>query len=195
MSEDHSNDSSPGHKPGETQQPAGQRQNPTPAPASPGGARPVIPNEAEILRVGAIERRDLARLTARKALADPTVLTPQRLARLGRDGLARFVVELRHGALGEPAQPRRPVPTSVAQPVASTKPHPTNAAPSNTNTAKPKPKAAPPTTTPSVGRIAGWWLNIRLDELRIDGTARRWGYAAGFVSLTLAVALILARRL
>lgn len=210
MSHDRSDDASRPRKPGETAPQPGSPPQPPPSARPPAARRPVTPDEAEILHAGAIERLELARLTARKALADPTSLTQERLARLGQDGVARFVVELRQAVLGVGPEPGRSVQAAQARPVDAAKPRVPNGAKAESNTGKfnpgksgagqpnatkPDPKAALPKANPRIGRIAGWWQTIHLDDVRIDGTARRWGYVAGLCALMPAVAVILALRL
>ena len=61
-------------------------------------SRPHVDEDA-ILREGIEARRRLGRQVAQEALADPAGLTPERLRRLGPEGLQRFVVELRRSGL------------------------------------------------------------------------------------------------
>ena len=88
--------------------------------------RPHVDEDA-ILREGIEARRRLGRQVAREALADPAGLTPERLRRLGSEGLQRFVVELRRSGLGEAQQPRHDGPqpalgSRAAQPVSRRQP-------------------------------------------------------------------------
>jgi hypothetical protein len=199
MSDDRSKDAPRPRKPGETPPKPVRRPQPPPS-VSPAARRPVAPDEAEILRAGVAERLELARQTAHEALADPTTLTPTRLARLGRDGLAQFVAELRRATFGQVAKPRRTEAATPAAPVPVPR-HSSAAqrrATDATSRSKLEPTAAPDAAfrpTPRVGRIAGWWQSIDLDDVRIDASARKYGYCAGFITLVATVSLLLTWRL
>lgn len=147
--------------------------------------KPMTPKEIEsaILRDGTAARLALARQTALKALSDPGVLTPKRLSRLGSDGVARFVDELRRSALGGVKQE------------SSSKP----AAPANSKGAAASAKAktsarAQPIDTKTIGvaTIAGWWQSTSEGAPHFEAQARRHGWLAG--SLVMLACLALLRR-
>lgn len=155
--------------------------------------------EAEILREGEAARLALARQTALKALTEPDVLTAKRLARLGSDGLARFVAELRHASLvnarqGSASAPAARSGTSVAAPGqrngrsgSADRSGPGEAA------ARVKPNAPAPgpvkSKTIGVATIPGWWRSTREGAPHFEEQARRGGIFAG--GLVLAACLLL----
>jgi hypothetical protein len=153
--------------------------------------------EARILREGEAARLALGIRTAREALTDPGVLDAKRLGRLGRDGLARFIAELRHGALGTgrpigpPAStPARPGPSGGADERVSTPPTVPDAAPPAAAGRQPSDQAARTgssgkgvlaRTAPAArtARLAGWWQSQTQGHPGFEARARRWGCLAG----------------
>ncbi len=130
--------------------------------------------EAAILRDGEAARLALARQTALKALTDPSVLTAKRLARLGSDGVARFVDELRRAALGHASRP------NPSEHVAGAKPK------------KPEPRR---TKSISVAALSGWWQSTSEGTPHFEAKARSDAWFAGGLALSLSLVLLLIARL
>lgn len=133
--------------------------------------------EAAILRDGEAARLMLARQTALKVLADPGVLTTKRLARLGSDGVARFVEELRRAALGHASRP------GSVKHVAGTKPEKPN---------KPELRRTKPI---GVAAISGWWQSTGEGAPHFEAKARSDAWFAGGLALSISLVLLLVTRL
>lgn len=174
--------------------------------------------EERILREGEAARLALARRTAREALADPAILDAKRLGRLGPDGLARFIAELRHGALGTTGQADVPASTTgdSARPSppggaggASTPRVLPNAAPSAAGRRRASDQSArtgssgarapargstptrPPTVpTPRTASFAGWWRSQKEGRPSFEARARRWGGLAGLLLIVAGLVLL-----
>lgn len=127
--------------------------------------------EEAILDEGRAARLALARRTAREALTDPGAISARRLSRLGPDGLARFIRELRHEAR-----------TAVGQ----------NPIGSGARSAGANPVASRPRlpAKPAAAGIEGWWCACREDAPGFEARARRWGYATGALLAAVCVALL-----
>ncbi len=158
--------------------------------------------EAAILREGEAARLALARQTALKALTEPDVLTAKRLARLGSDGLARFVAELRHASLvnvrqGSASAPAARSGTSAAVPgqrngrsgSADRSGTGEAAARVKPNAPAPSPVKSVKSKTIGVATIPGWWRSTREGGPHFEEQARRGGIFAG--GLVLAACLLL----
>lgn len=164
--------------------------------------------EAAILRDGEAARLALARQTALKALTDPGVLTAKRLARLGSDGLARFIAELRHASLvnvrqGSPSTPAARSGTSVA---ASGQADGRSGSANRSGTGKAavrvKPNAPAPgrsksvqSKTIGVATIPGWWRLTREGAPHFEEQARRGGMLSGGLVLVACLLLLALTRL
>ena len=133
--------------------------------------------EAAILRDGEAARLALARQTALKVLTDPNVLTAKRLARLGSDGVARFVDELRRATLGQASRP------DPVKHVAGTKPEKPN---------KPELRRTKPI---GVAAIFGWWQSTSEGAPHFEAKARSDAWFAGGLTLSLSLVLLLVSRL
>jgi hypothetical protein len=133
--------------------------------------------EAAILRDGEAARLALARQTALKVLTDPGVLTTKRLARLGSDGVARFVEELRRAALGQASRP------DPVKHVAGTKPEKPN---------KPELRRSKPI---GVAAISGWWQSTGEGAPHFEAKARSDAWFAGGLILSISLVLLLVTRL
>lgn len=127
--------------------------------------------EEAILDEGRAARLALARRTAREALTDPGAISARRLSRLGPDGLARLIGELRHEARRAVGQ--KPIGngerSAGARPVKSRPQRPAK---------------------PAAARIEGWWCACREDAPGFEARARRWGYATGALLAAVCVALL-----
>lgn len=164
--------------------------------------------EAAILREGEVARLALARQTALKALTDPGVLTAKRLARLGSDGLARFVAELRHASLVNVRQGSKSAPAARSG-VSAVAPGQRNGRSGSANrsgtgeaAARVKPKALAPgpvksvqSKTIGVATIPGWWRSTREGAPHFEERARRGGMFAGGLALAACLLLLALTRL
>ena len=128
--------------------------------------------EEAILDEGRAARLALARRTAREALTDPGAISARRLSRLGPDGLARFIKEL-----------RREAGTAVARNPIGNGERSAGARPGGSRLRRP--------AKPGAARIEGWWRACQEDAPGFEARARRWGYATG--ALLAAVCLTLLR--
>ena len=141
------------------------------APTAAYGVTARVAAEQRILREGEAARLALAQRTALEVLAEPGVLDAKRLRRLGTEGLACFVAELRAAALGsaQPAAPAAP-PVQLAE-------------------APPRAPARRP-AAPALRRaeFTGWWLSQRAGRAGFEAQARRWGVLAGLVPLLASLA-------
>lgn len=164
--------------------------------------------EAAILRDGEAARLALARQTALKALTDPGVLTAKRLARLGSDGVARFVAELRHASLGNVRQGATSAPAARPGMSATERDRPSertgsaNRLFSGKTSAGTKPTKPAPTRSKSAGpgaigvaTIPGWWRLTREGAPHFEVEARRGGMFAGSVVLMVCLLLLALTRL
>lgn len=164
--------------------------------------------EAAILREGEAARLALARQTAHKVLTDPGVLTAKRLARLGSDGLARFVAELRHASLAQvrPGSASASAARSGTHTAASDQRggHSGGANRSGTGKAavRVKPGAPAPGRAKSVqpktigvATIPGWWQSTREGAPHFEEQARRGGLFAGGLVLVACFLLLAFTRL
>lgn len=127
--------------------------------------------EEAILDEGRSARLALARQTAREALTDPGAISARRLRRLGPDGLARFIRELRREAR-----------SAVGQNPIGSEERLAGATPVESRPRRP--------AKPAVARIEGWWSACREDAPGFEGRARRWGYATGALLAAVCVALL-----
>jgi hypothetical protein len=163
----------------------------TAASSAPRGATVRGAAEQRILREGEAARLALAQRTALEVLAKPSVLDAKRLSRLGPDGLARFVAELRASALGlaqpavsppaAPAASRPPPKTSdraAGTPAASVLP-----AVRSAGATRPALAQGPTAPAPRRAEFAGWWLSQRTGQTGFETQARRWGVLAGIVPI------------
>lgn len=158
-----------GERPTSGRGPASQQPAPSTRPPAP-TAREAA--EAAILQDGKAARLALARQTALKALSDPGVLTPKRLARLGADGMARFVDELRRATLvgAKHDSSSKPATESNSKEAAAS---------AKTETSRRSPAKPAVSKTIGVATIAGWWQSTSEGAPHFEARARRLGLVAG----------------
>lgn len=156
-----------------------------------GGPKPPANHidEEHNLEEGQRARRELGIATARAALADPRSVDPKRLRRLGQDGMAAFLAELRGHLPGRERRGLVPAARSrVAREPDATSPIPAvpsrSAGPSSNPTAR-KAKPARP-----LHPVEGWWK--RPPKPAFERTAFRQGLILGaFLILALVHAFLL----
>ncbi len=192
-------------------QSSGKPASSTAAAVPPAGTSPAAPSPAQgttgrvaaeqrILREGEAARLALAQRTALEVLAKPGVLDAKRLSRLGPNGLARFVAELRASALGLAQPAVSPPAASRPSPKTSDRAAGTPAdsvLPAVRSAGATRPALARRPTAPTLRRaeFAGWWLSQRTGQAGFETQARRWGVLAGIVPILASLAwLALTRR-
>lgn len=139
--------------------------------------------EAAILKDGKAARFALARQTALKAMSDPGVLTPKRLARLGADGMAHFVDELRQAALGSAKHDSANKPATRLSSMAAV---------ASVKGKEPARYPAKPVDSKTIGvaTIAGWWRSTSEGAPHFEAQARRHGWLAGSLAMLACLALL-----
>ena len=164
----------------------------------PATALPQIDERAN-LEEGRAARRELALRTAREVIATPNILDGKRLSRLGQDGVALFVAELRRTLPGPgKAEPNSPPPGSMA---VAAKPRRSSASASMDRPASARPAgqaepkragkaASVKARTAPLDGVAGWWAAAATPPF--EQTAYRRGLILGAFLILILTPLFLA---